>query len=129
MCWPHIPFRIIDEVNRSIDNPDKKMIALQQSGVIDPKAMDLFKLNKSAGHRKYNHTIPSAFLSAYQISPKYAADLAIVHLLADRMSNYMHDAMGSESKEVQEALINKNYALFRETSGFKRNKRRKMYFE
>jgi hypothetical protein len=124
--FPHISFKIIDETNRAIDSPDKKMLALQQSGVIDPRVMDIFKLGKQ-GHRKYNHSVPSAFLSAYQISPRYAADLAIAHLLADRMGNYMHDSIGTESKEVVEALINKQYALFRETSGFARRKKKMFY--
>jgi hypothetical protein len=128
MLFPHIPFKTIDGVNRAIDNPDKKMLALQQSGVINPQVMDWFKLTKH-GHRKYNHSVPSAFLSAYQIDPKHAADLAIAHLLADRIGNYMHDSIGTESKEVVEALINKQYALFRETSDFaRRRKSNKMYY-
>jgi hypothetical protein len=115
-------------VNRAIDSPDKKMLALQQSGVIDPRVMDVFKLT-GHGHRRYNHSVPSAFLSAYQVDPKHAADLAIAHLLADRMGNYMHDNVGTESKEVVEALINKQYALFRETSSWKKERKRtKMFY-
>lgn len=126
MLFPHIPFRVIDATNRAIDSPNKKMIALQTAGVVDPRALDVFKLTKQ-GHRKYNHSVPSAFLAAYQINPEHAADLAIAHLLADRMGNYMHDSVGTESKEVIESLINKQYALFRETAGYAR-KRTKMYF-
>lgn len=128
MWAPHIPLRTIDKVNSAIDNPNRKMVALQNSGIIDNKTMDYFKLGKH-GHRKYNHSIASAFAAAYMVDPKHAADLAMIHLIGDRMSNYMHDRVGTSDKEVIESLINKQYDMFRITSDFGRKRRqKKMYY-
>ena len=127
MFLPHVPLYKIDAVNRAIDNPNKKMLALQKSGIIDPRYMDVFNLGKH-GHRKYNHSVPSAFIAAYMEDPEHAAELSIIHLMADRMGNYIHDAVGTDNKEILEALINKNYSMFKQTNGVKSRRERKMYY-
>jgi hypothetical protein len=117
----------IDKVNRAIDNPDKKMVALQSTGIIDPKMMDVFGLSKH-GHRKFNHTIPSAFMAAFMVDPEHAADLAMVHLVADKMSNYLHDSIGPDEKDIFEGMINKSYAMFKETNGIPTRKSKRMFY-
>lgn len=125
--FPDIPLYKIDRVNRAIDNPSKQMLALQQTGVINNKMMDAFGLTKH-GHRKYNHTPESAIMAAYMVDPDHAADLAITHLLADKMGNYLHDNVGIDNKEILEGVINKAYSLYKETNGIKTNKKKKMFF-
>ena len=125
--FPHISLSRIDKVNRAIDNPSKQMIALQQSGVIDNKMMDAFGLTKH-GHRKFNHTPQSAIMTAYLVDPENAADLAITHLLADKMGNYLHDSVGTDDKEILEGVINKAYSLYKQTNGIKTRKSKKMFF-
>jgi hypothetical protein len=127
MLFPHISFKEIDKVNRAIDNPNRKMVAMQSTGIIDPKAMDVFNLGKH-GHRKFNHSIPSAFMAAFMVSPEHAAELAMAHLVADKMGNYIHDAVGSDNKDIIEGMINKNYTLFRETNGMKTPRKKKMFY-
>lgn len=127
MLFPNIPFKTIDKVNRAIDNPNKKMLALQESNIIDPKMMDVFNLGKH-GHRKYNHSVPSAFMAAFMVDQEHAAELAIAHLIADRMGNYLHDNVGSNNKDILEGVINKNYELFRQTNGMKVPKSKKMFY-
>lgn len=127
MLFPNIPFKTIDAVNRAIDNPNKKMMALQQSGIIDPKMFDIFNLGKH-GHRKYNHSVPSAFMAAFMVNQEHAAELAIAHLIADRMGNYMHDNLGSANKDIAEGIINKNYELFRQTNGLGTPRQKKMFY-
>jgi hypothetical protein len=127
MLFPHIPVGIIEKVNRSIDNPDKKMVALQTSGIIDPKMLDLFGLT-GHGHRRYNHSVPSAFMAAYMVNPEHAADIAMSHLIADKMSNYLHDSVGPDEKDIYEGMINKCYSMFKETNGIPSRKSKRMFY-
>lgn len=131
MYRPDISFKKIRAVNAAIDSPSRKMVALQNAGIFDPAMFDLFKLRKTAAHRKYNHSVPSAFIAAYMVDPKNAAELALIHLMADRMGNYYHDRFGTSDKEVIEALVNKQYDMFQMTKGAGikgRNKRKQMFF-
>jgi hypothetical protein len=121
--YPHIPFKTIEKVNSAIDNPDRKMVMFQNSGIFDPKYMDLFGLTKHGGHRKYNHSIPSAFMAAYTVDPTHAAELAVAHLFADKMSNMMHDRLGSANKDIAESMLNKQYEMFRLMSVPKRRRK------
>jgi hypothetical protein len=127
MFKPDIPLYKIDAVNRAIDNPDKKMLALQKTGVIDPKFLDVFNLGRH-GHRRYNHSIPSAFMAAYMVDPENAIELSMIHLMADRMGNYVHDTIGTDNKEIWEAMINKSYSMFKQTNGIKTRKQKRMYY-
>lgn len=132
MFFPSIPIKTIDKANHSIDNPDRKMVALQNSGIIDKHAFDVFKLSKH-GHRNYNHTVPSAFLAAFMVDKEHAFELAMSHLMADRMSNLMHDRLGASDKNVLEALINKQYEIMRATGAFstgkvKKKHQKRMYY-
>jgi hypothetical protein len=67
-------------------------------------------------------------MAAYMVNPKYAADLAMIHLYADRMSNLMHDRLGSADKDVAESLINKQFDMFKALNGYKRPRQKRMFY-
>lgn len=122
-----IPFKTIDRVNSAIDNPNKAMIAIQQSGMFNSKELDTFKL-RSHGHRKFNHSPMSAFMSAYMIDPKNAMDLAMMHLTLDKLSNYMVDTVGINERDLWEANFNKFVDLYRQTHMGYAPRKKKMFF-
>jgi hypothetical protein len=126
MFFPHIPYKTIDKVNSAIDNPNRKMVMLQNSGIVDPRYMDAFGLSRH-GHRKYNHSIPSAFMASFMVDPEHATELAMAHLFVDKLGNYLHDIMGTEDKEVAEALFNQQFARYRALTSPKGRNRKKMF--
>ena len=127
MYYPHIPFKIIDRVNHSIDNPSKALMKMQDIGVIDPRMLDVFGLTKHA-HRKYNHSLPTSMMAAFLADPDHAAELAMVHLLADKMGNMIHDAVGTDQKEILEGMINHSYTMFRATNGIPKRSKKMNYY-
>lgn len=101
---------------------------LQNEGIIDPKLLDVFNLTRHS-HRKYNHSLPTSMMAAMLVDPDHAAELAMVHLMADKMGNMMHDTLGSaEDKEIMESLINKSYAMFKATNGIPTRKKQMNYW-
>lgn len=128
MLFPNIPFRTIDKINSAIDNPDRKAIAMQNSGLFSRKELDTFGLTRQ-GHRKFNHTVDSAIMAAFMVDPKNAFELAMTHLLVDKMGNYVHDRMGSNGKDMYEAQLNQMIDSYRQTNmGYAPRKRKQMFF-
>lgn len=125
LFFPDCKMGEIDRVNAAIDNPDKKMIAVQRFGgpFGSKTAMDFFGLSRH-GHRATNHTVDTAVMAAMLTGAQNAPELAMTHLLADRMSNYMNDMFGVENKEIAEALFNHSYV----TGKTGRKRRRKQMF-
>ena len=126
MMFPHISYRVIDKVNSSIDNPSKRMIAIQNSGLFDRNVFDAFGLTKH-GHRKYNHDTASAIFNAYMVDPKNAAELAITHLALDRFGNFLHDTYGTDEKDAFEVMLNKWMNLDKANRGM-RTRQKRMFF-
>jgi len=127
LFYPHIPFKTIDKVNHAIDNPSKALMKMQDNGIMDPKMLDVMGLTKH-GHRKYNHSLPTSIMAAFLAEPNYAAELAMVHLLADKMGNMLHDAVGSDDKDIMEGMINKSYAMFKASNGIPSRKKKMNYW-
>lgn len=103
------------------------MKALQNSGMFDNKMLDAFGL-KNHGHRKYNHGIDGAFFSAYMVSPEHAVDLAMTHLMLDKMGNLLNDTVGNDEKDIVEGTINKFCSVYRENVLGIKPRRKRMYF-
>lgn len=121
MMFPNVSYKTIDKINSSIDNPSKRMIAIQNSGLFDKNVFDAFGLTKH-GHRKYNHDIASAMFNGYMSSPQHGAEIAITHLALDRFGNMLHDLYGSNEKDAFEVMLNKWLSMERAT------KQKRMFF-
>ena len=125
--YPDIPAYKIDKINSAIDNPSKRIIMLQNSGIYNPGVYDVFGLRKH-GHRKDSHDVTTAAFNAFMVDRERGVELAMTHLLADKMSNYMIDTLGTENKEIMESLINKWYTLYKESNlGIKKRTKRMFY--
>jgi len=130
LFFPNLKFSEIDRVNAAIDNPDRKMIAFQNAagGLFNKNTMDFFGLTKQGGHRVYNHSMDSAIMAGFLANSNHAPELAMTHLLLDKMSNYMNDIMGSENKRVAESLLHAVYSMGKPARGEKVIKRKKMFY-
>lgn len=119
----------LDIINRSLDKPTQKMTILQNRGLI-PRGMDkVFNLGKSSHHRSYNHS-PSTAITAALLSGakgKHVAEVAIMHLVADKMSNMIHDKIGTDRRDMFESMITMQYYDSKKRWGQVR-KQRKMDF-
>lgn len=130
LFFPHLKFSEIDRVNAAIDNPDRKMVAFQNAtgGLFNKNTMDFFGLTKQGGHRVYNHSVDTAVMAAFLANSRNAPELAMTHLMLDKMSNYMNDIMGSENKRVAESLLHAVYAMGKPARGERTRKRPKMFY-
>jgi hypothetical protein len=109
--FPTMKMKDIDKINKSLDKPTQKMTIMQNRGLIPPGAERVFNLGKSAGHRKYNHSPQSAILAAKLSGAKGSAvaEAAILHLVADKMSNMIHDKIGTDRRDMFESMITMQY--------------------
>jgi len=112
---------LIDNVNYSIDNPTAWGLAmnsfmdrrnkLNQYHGLTKSPYDLFGI-VSGGHRARNHDMLSAlFLSAMNaramhVPASHAMMASVAHFAADSMSNNMVKKMGTEGRNMFEALFN-----------------------
>lgn len=118
--------RDIDLINKSLDKPTQKMTILQNRGLIPKGADRVFNLGKSASHRNYNHSPSSAVLAAYLSGAKgkHVAEAAIMHLVADKMSNMIHDKIGTDRRDMFESMITMQYYDSKKRWGQARRQRR-----
>lgn len=109
--FPSMKMKDIDKINKALDKPTQKMTILQNRGLIPKGADKVFNLGKSAGHRKYNHSPQSAILAAKLSGAKGSAvaEAAILHLVADKMSNMIHDKIGTDRRDMFESMITMQY--------------------
>ena len=111
LFFPTMKMKDIDRINKALDKPTQKMTVMQNRGLIPPGAERVFNLGKSAGHRKYNHSPASAILAAKLSGAKGSAvaEAAILHLVADKMSNMIHDKIGTDRRDMFESMITMQY--------------------
>lgn len=109
--YPQMRMKDLDVINRSLDKPTQKMTIIQNRGLI-PRGMDkVFNLGKSSHHRSYNHSPGSAVMAAMLSGAKgkHVAEAAILHLVADKMSNMIHDKIGTDRRDMFESMITMQY--------------------
>lgn len=99
----------IDLGNSAIDNPRRaqrygyrKMLGTNDLPAPVEGALGV----DTRGHRKYNHDIQSGFMAVGEVAPKHAAEIFIGHMLADKLSDQLRNSVGSDRRDLFEALVN-----------------------
>jgi hypothetical protein len=105
--FPHIPNASIDKIHHRLDSP--KPIDKTINTLYDPKAIDTFGLTRH-GHRKVNHDPIGAMLAGYMVDPNHGIEIAMSHQFEDLLGNVLHDAVGTETKELVKAALNLSFA-------------------
>lgn len=100
---------MIDLGNSAIDNPKRsqrytyrKMMGTNELPAPVEGALGV----DTRGHRRYNHDIASGFMAVGEVAPKYAAEIFIGHMIADKLSDQMRNSIGSDRRDLFEALVN-----------------------
>jgi hypothetical protein len=99
----------IDLGNASIDNPrrSQRYAYRKMMGTNDLPAQVEGALGvDTRGHRKMNHDIQSGFMAVGEVAPKYAAEIFIGHMIADKLSDQLRNSVGSDRRDLFEALVN-----------------------
>ena len=106
----------IDHINQRIDNPtfqDKVFSNIMQKYF--PSAM--LPLMKQQGHRRYNHDTMSAVRIALENSHKIgfqkALEIKLMHDMQDIISNQLVNSVGTEGRDIVEALLNFSFKRHR----------------
>lgn len=129
LFFSNMKMKDLDKINKSLDKPTQKMTIMQNRGLIPKGAEKTFGLGKSAPHRKYNHSPQSAIMAAKLSGAKGAnvAEAAILHLVADKMSNIIHDKIGTDRRDMFESMITMQYYDNKKYWGKTRKTRRMDY--
>lgn len=106
----------IDHINQRIDNPtfqDKVFSNIMQKYF--PNAM--LPLMKQQGHRRYNHDTMSAVRIALENSHKIgfqkALEIKLMHDMQDIISNQLVGSVGTDGRDIIEALLNFSFRRHR----------------
>lgn len=115
--FPNIPMKLISNVNERVDNPTYADIFMNraikdhnknQGYVKNP--YDLFALT-SQGHRSRNHDLLSGMFSGAVQAQKqglpmsFGIQAAIAHQMEDYFSNKLVNSLGTQGRNVYEALM------------------------
>ena len=127
--FPWINPRLIRNVDHQIDNPTmwQHYMNTMQMGSYKRRGLmknpyDVFSLT-GGGHRKYNHDLlTGSLLGSMQamrmgLPPSQGMLAAFSHYATDSLSNKMVDRMGTEGRNIFEAIMSMNA---KKKSGYRR---------
>lgn len=119
--FPFIHTGLIDNVNRHIDNPsiyeyyfNSMQNQRYKNQGLRKNPFDIFGLTQS-GHRKYNHDVLTGMMlgsiqaTKMGLPPSQGMMAAISHYATDSLSNRMVRTMGTEGRNIFEALMGMSY--------------------
>ena len=99
-----ITMKKINEINARIDNPTKNDKELRD---ILGDDYDFMGLQDKAKHRMYNHDPIIGLANAMAIDPKHGFEVFMAHEMMDYLSNAIRNAVGTESRDIQEIVLNR----------------------
>lgn len=100
-----VKMKDIDAINGAIDSPtrmDKNFTRL-----FDLQEFDVAGLTEKGSHRNYNHDLVGGLTKALAIDPVNGFDIYMAHILMDKTSNIMREALGSDNKAIAEVIFNR----------------------
>ena len=101
--FPKIPGKVVREVNRMVDNPNRNQMALAKALGMTP-----FQGLYSQGHRAYGHDP----LTGMQILNKYGMDglmAYFAHIAEDYANDQFVHTYGADMRDILEAGFNIGY--------------------
>lgn len=113
----------INAINQRIDNPTfQDRVFSDIMSKYFPSAR--LPLIKQEGHRRYNHDSMSAVRIAMENSRKMgfaeALEVELLHDMQDMISNQLRDNVGTEGRDIIEALLNFSFSRHRRHTGLRR---------
>lgn len=113
----------VNSINQRMDNPtfqDRVFSDMMQKYF--PQAR--LPLLAQEGHRRYNHDTMSAVRIAMEKSGKMgftkALETLMLHNMQDSISNQLRDNVGTEGRDIIEALLNFSFSRHRRHTGLRR---------
>lgn len=114
---PGTPYKVIDDVNSIIDNPNQMSILFNQvfqRNQPDPRTgelkmtnpYDFYGLGKTASHRRVNHDVLSATAMCFKAHGIEGAKLGNLHCYADMFGEELKKRHGTTGRDLFEAHMN-----------------------
>lgn len=106
----------INAINQRIDNPtfqDKIFSELLSRYFPVPNL-------PQEGHRKHNHDYLSAMKIGFTKGGVEGIEAGLYHQMEDMISNQLRDTVGSEGRDIIEALLNYNFRRHRRHTALRR---------
>ena len=114
---PGTPYKVIDDINGIIDNPNQQSIAFShvferyeadpatgKTRMINP--FDYYNLGKTATHRRVNHDVLSATAMSFLAHGIEGAKLGNLHCLVDVLGEQIKKEQGVTGRDLFEAHMN-----------------------
>ena len=114
---PKTPYKIIDDVNSIIDNPNQQSVAFNQvferyepdpwTGQVKvTNPYDFYGLSKTATHRRVNHDVLSATAMSFLAHGIEGAKLGNLHCMVDMLGEQIKKEHGVTGRDLFEAHMN-----------------------